>query len=41
MLARTGPGPAGWNLVVDPLLNPCAHRDVWTQTLAMLRDGAA
>ena len=40
MLALAEPGPAGWNLVVDPLLNPCAHRDVWAQTLAVLRDRA-
>jgi hypothetical protein len=40
MLAHAEPGPAGWNLVVDPLLTPCAHRDAWAQTLAMLRDRA-
>ena len=40
MLARAEPGPAGWNLVVDPLLNPCAHPAAWAQTLATLRDRA-
>ena len=40
MLAHAEPGPAGWNLVVDPLLNPCARRDAWAQTLATLRDRA-
>ena len=40
-LAAAEPGPAGWPLVVDPLLDPGAHPGVWAQTLAMLRDRAA
>lgn len=40
-LAQAEPGPAGWLLPVDPLLYATAHRDAWTQALAMLRDRAA
>jgi tetratricopeptide (TPR) repeat protein len=40
-LAGAEPGPAGWPLVVDPLLDPGAHPDAWAHTLAMLRDRAA
>jgi len=40
-LARADPGPAGWILPVEPLLNPASHPDVWRRTLAMLRDRAA
>ena len=40
MLARAEPGPSGWNLVIDPLLNVSAHRDAWAQTLSLLRDRA-
>ena len=39
-LARAEPGPAGWLLPVEPLLNATAHRDVWADTLAMVRDRA-
>lgn len=39
-LARAEPGPAGWILPVDPLLNASAHADVWARTLAILRDRA-
>jgi hypothetical protein len=40
-LAHAEPGPAGWILPVDPVLNPLRHPDVWARTLAMLRDRAA
>ncbi len=40
MLAHAEPGPAGWNLGVDPLLNVSAHRNAWAQMLATLRDRA-
>jgi len=40
-LARADPGPAGWILPVEPLLNPSSHPGVWRRTLAMLRDRAA
>ena len=40
-LAHAEPGPAGWILPVDPLLNPLRHPDTWGRTLAMLRDRAA
>lgn len=40
-LAHAEPGPAGWILPVDPLLNPLRHTDAWARTLAMLRDRAA
>jgi hypothetical protein len=40
MLAHAEPGPAGWNLGVDPLLNVSAHRDAWAQMVATLRDRA-
>jgi len=39
-LAHALPGPAGWLLPVDPLLNATAHRDAWAGTLAMVRDRA-
>jgi DNA-binding winged helix-turn-helix (wHTH) protein len=40
-LAHAEPGPAGWILPVEPLLNPLLHSDAWGRTLAMLRDRAA
>jgi hypothetical protein len=40
-LAHAEPGPAGWILPVDPVLNPLRHVDAWGRTLAMLRDRAA
>ena len=39
-LAQAEPGPAGWLLPLEPLLNAAAHRDAWAQTLTMLRDRA-
>jgi DNA-binding winged helix-turn-helix (wHTH) protein/Flp pilus assembly protein TadD len=39
-LARAEPGPAGWLLPVEPLLQPLAHPDLWGRTLAILRDRA-
>ena len=39
-LARAEPGPAGWLLPVEPLLQPLAHPDMWGRTLAILRDRA-
>jgi DNA-binding winged helix-turn-helix (wHTH) protein len=39
-LAHAEPGPAGWLLPVEPLLQPLAHPDMWGQTLAILRDRA-
>jgi hypothetical protein len=39
-LAHAEPGPAGWLLPVDPLLNATVHRDAWADTLAMVRDRA-
>jgi len=39
-LAHAEPGPAGWLLPVDPLLNATAHRNAWADTLAMVRDRA-
>jgi DNA-binding winged helix-turn-helix (wHTH) protein/Tfp pilus assembly protein PilF len=39
-LARAEPGPAGWMLPVEPLLQPLAHPDLWGRTLAILRDRA-
>jgi DNA-binding winged helix-turn-helix (wHTH) protein/Tfp pilus assembly protein PilF len=40
-LVRAEPGPAGWILPVEPLLNPSHHTDAWARTLAILRDRAA
>jgi len=40
-LAHAEPGPAGWILPVEPLLNPLDHQESWARTLAMLRDRAA
>jgi DNA-binding winged helix-turn-helix (wHTH) protein/Tfp pilus assembly protein PilF len=40
MLTRAEPGPAGWLLPVEPLLQPLAHPDLWGRTLAILRDRA-
>ena len=40
-LVHAEPGPAGWILPVDPVLNPLRHADAWARTLAMLRDRAA
>jgi len=40
-LARADPGPAGWILPVEPLLNPLGHSGAWRRTLALLRDRAA
>ena len=34
-LASSDSGCAGWVVALDPLLQPTAHRDAWTQTLAM------
>ena len=36
-LAQAPPGPAGWLLPVEPLLNPLAHREIWAETLALVR----
>jgi tetratricopeptide (TPR) repeat protein len=40
-LVQAEPGPVGWILPVEPLLNPLRHPDAWTRTLAILRDRAA
>jgi tetratricopeptide (TPR) repeat protein len=40
-LAHAEPGPAGWILPVEPLLNPLNNQASWARTLAMLRDRAA
>jgi DNA-binding winged helix-turn-helix (wHTH) protein/Flp pilus assembly protein TadD len=40
-LVQAEPGPAGWILPVEPLLNPLGHPDAWARTLAILRDRAA
>ncbi len=40
-LAQAEPGPAGWLLAVDPLLNATAHHHAWAQALATLRDRAS
>lgn len=40
-LVQAEPGPAGWILPVDPLLNPLGHADAWARTLAILRARAA
>jgi DNA-binding winged helix-turn-helix (wHTH) protein len=40
-LAHAEPGPAGWLLPLDPLLNATANPDAWARTLAALRDRAA
>jgi DNA-binding winged helix-turn-helix (wHTH) protein len=34
-------GSAGWQLPVEPLINPLAHRDVWTEALAIVRARAS
>jgi hypothetical protein len=39
-LAHAEPGPAGWLLPVDPLLNATAHGDAWADTFALVRDRA-
>ena len=39
-LAQAEPGPAGWLLPIEPLLQPLAHPDLWGRTLAILRDRA-
>jgi DNA-binding winged helix-turn-helix (wHTH) protein len=39
-LVREEPGPAGWILPVEPLLNPSGHPEAWARTLAMVRDRA-
>jgi len=36
-VAQAPPGPAGWLLPVEPLLNPLAHREIWAGTLALVR----
>jgi len=36
-VAQAPPGPAGWLLPVESLLNPLAHREIWADTLALVR----
>ena len=36
-IAQAPPGPAGWLLPVEPLLNPLAHGEMWAETLALVR----
>ncbi|HEY3159998.1 MAG TPA: winged helix-turn-helix domain-containing protein [Vicinamibacterales bacterium] len=40
-LTHAEPGAAGWIVPVDPLLHAAAHRDVWAETLSILRDRAS
>jgi len=39
-LTQAPPGPAGWLLPVEPMLNPAARPDIWAATLAILRTRA-
>jgi len=39
-LAEAPPGHAGWMLPVEPLLAPFAHREIWEDTLALVRTRA-
>jgi tetratricopeptide (TPR) repeat protein len=36
-VSQAPPGPAGWLLPVEPLLNPLEHRGIWAETLALVR----
>lgn len=36
-VSQAPPGPAGWLLPVEPLLNPRARPDIWAETLALVR----
>jgi DNA-binding winged helix-turn-helix (wHTH) protein len=36
-LTQAPPGPAGWLLPVEPMLDPAARPDIWAGTLALLR----
>jgi hypothetical protein len=36
-VAQAPPGFAGWMLPVEPLLNPLAHRTIWSEALALVR----
>jgi DNA-binding winged helix-turn-helix (wHTH) protein len=40
-LRQAPPGPAGWFLPVEPLLDPHARAEAWRAVLALLRDRAA
>jgi tetratricopeptide (TPR) repeat protein len=39
-LTEAPPGPAGWLLPVEPILNPTARPDMWAPALAILRNRA-
>lgn len=39
-LGQAGPGSAGWQALVDPLIHATAHRGAWAPVFAMLRDRA-
>ena len=40
-LAKARPGLAGWQLAVEPLLNPLGRRDLWADALALVRTRAS
>ena len=40
-VAHTPPGAAGWQLPVEPMLNPRAHGELWAPALAVIRDRAS
>jgi DNA-binding winged helix-turn-helix (wHTH) protein/Tfp pilus assembly protein PilF len=36
-IAQAPPGSAGWQLPVEPLINPLSHQEHWADALAMIR----
>jgi tetratricopeptide (TPR) repeat protein len=40
-IAAAPPGPEGWTIPIDPLLQATSHQEAWGKTLAILRDRAA
>jgi DNA-binding winged helix-turn-helix (wHTH) protein len=41
MLSAVAPGSAGWQLPIEPMLNPSAHPPHWTPVLTLVRNRAA
>jgi len=39
-IAQAAPGCAGWQLPIEPLINPLAHRQHWDDVLAIIRHRA-
>ena len=40
-LLAAPPGPHGWQLAIDPLINAAARPDIWAETFRILHDRAA